>query len=79
MPPAFNGKFRGTVPINCGKQGYQDLDIWFGWVKGWSNMSTISTLLQARSSDDQSMNPHAQGTSLGSSTPWVDFDVWCIT
>ncbi|PWN24869.1 hypothetical protein BDZ90DRAFT_262731 [Jaminaea rosea] len=58
---------------------HDDFDVWFGWAKGWSNISTESSRLQAKGLAADLMNPGPKGGSLGSGAAWVDFFVWCQT
>ncbi|PWN24870.1 hypothetical protein BDZ90DRAFT_228582 [Jaminaea rosea] len=75
---AFNRKFRGKLTLECHPDEGNDIDVWLGWTNGWSNMSTTSSNIQGSTSDSGLLVPSPNGASVGSSTPWVDFQVWCI-
>ncbi|PWN24868.1 hypothetical protein BDZ90DRAFT_262730 [Jaminaea rosea] len=69
-------KFRGTVRLHCILPDNDEFDVWFGWIKGWSNITTRSPHLQVRGPDAKLL-PGPEGGSLGSGEAWGDFFVWC--
>ncbi|PWN24866.1 hypothetical protein BDZ90DRAFT_262728 [Jaminaea rosea] len=75
---AFNGKFKGTLRMSCRSDFYSYFDVWFGWTKGWSNMTTVDPDISALSSDGKVLKDGTHGGSIGSGRAWVDFAVWCI-